>query len=91
MGYITFQERLYLGRYISSLQRTTTGKEQNLNLSILNKLENPDLPFERGEYNYLINKLSDRLEDACDCRSEYEINLLQSLIMKLEKRMESLK
>jgi hypothetical protein len=89
MCYITMQERLYLRKYVSSLQRTTIGKEQSLNLSILNKLENPHLSFDRREYNYLIEKLSDYFGDACDCRNEYEINLLQRLIVKLEKRVKS--
>jgi hypothetical protein len=29
------------------------------------------------------------LEDACDCRNEHEINLVQSLIVKLENSMKA--
>jgi hypothetical protein len=87
--YITLRERLFLGKFVASLQRTAMNGEQRLNLSILNKLVNPHLSFDQKEYGYLIKKLSDRFEEACDCRNEHEINLVQSLIVKLENSMKA--
>jgi hypothetical protein len=78
------RERYFLGKYISSLQKKTAiNDEQGLIIAILNKLANPSLSLNRRECEYLIQKLSDRFEDACDCRNEIEINLLQALIAKL--------
>ncbi|WP_026678869.1 hypothetical protein [Fictibacillus gelatini] len=89
MGFITLRERSFLCNYLSSLQNVTTLEhDKKVILSLFKKLSNPYpyLPYHlsREETDYLIQKLSDRLDDAYDSRNDYEIKAIERLTEKFQ-------
>lgn len=87
---ISMQERLFLKKLLTPLRQNQTPPQQTIPISVtLNKLSNPFIQLSKEEYYFIIEKLYDRMEDACDCRNEFEVEQIRSLLHKIKPHLES--
>lgn len=83
---ITPQERLFLKRFLNTLHHCTTSpNEKALIPFILEKLAGPFFIISEEESLFLTQKLTEKMEDACDCRNEPEIDFILHLLNKFKK------
>lgn len=83
---ITSQERLFLKRFLNTLHyRTTSPNEKDRIPFILQKLAGPFFIISEEECLFLTQKLTEKMEDACDCRNEPEVDFILHLLNKLKR------
>lgn len=86
---LTIQERLFLKKFYLSLRKNTTSTEKQAWLTqTIEKLSSPIIKLSNDECLFLKQKLYDRMEDACDCRNEIEIDQIRCLLHKMKTRGE---
>lgn len=85
MDHLTLQERLFLKQFLTSLRQNRASTEEGAWIAYtINKLSNPFILLSNEECVFLTQKLHDRLEDACDCRNELEIDQIRRLLRKMK-------
>lgn len=85
---ITAYERQFIEKLIRSLSKQENTQEDQLLITSLTKkwLQPGRAPLNQQELTYLTEKLVYKLEDACDCRNEQEINFILQVMNKLQNR-----
>lgn len=82
---ISIQERLFLKKLLTPLQRKIISPQKSNTLSVtLQKLSSPFLQLSKEEYIFIKERLYDRMEDACDCRNEFEVEQIRHLLHKIQ-------